>query len=517
MAAVTIWTQNTQKHAEVTCGTSLETVLLEMSAAQTMPCGGNHTCGKCRVRTAGALSPISADERVLLGEQAVSDSIRLACFATVLGDCSVWMDAYSINTLAWTRLPHICLNGKGYGLAVDIGTTTIAMRLYDCASGETLAEELAGNRQASFGADVISRIGRANDGEADALTHTIRTQLDDMAQACKQLANIEQISSAVVTGNTTMLHFYEGLDASGIACAPFTATSLFDIQSAYSLVGAPTYLPPCIGAYVGADIVCALLASEVLRSPAQCTLLADIGTNGEIALFNSGKLYCCSTAAGPAFEGAGLHQGMCAAVGAVAGLTLKEDGTVTACVIGGGVAIGICGSGALDAVSIMLRIGVLDGNGQINQGYKGQGEILIWDKQPAWRIPDTDVLLTQKDIRQLQLAKSAICAGIRTLLQHTQIAETQVETFYIAGGFGYSMNAQSASHIGLFPSELLKKTKIIGNGALAGASMLLLDAHTREQATQLRSVSDELSLSSSATFMDFYIDGMMFEEDEYYA
>ena len=511
MAAVTIWVGETRKCVEAAPGALLGEVLIDAGAAPAMPCGGNGTCGKCRVRAEGALSAPDAHERELL---AGTEGVRLACRAAVEGDCTVYTDAHRIETLSWARMPVVRPDGEGCGLAVDIGTTTVAVRLYDLASGEPLAEALEGNRQAPFGADVISRIGRADEGDADALAEAIRGELAELAASCMAQAGREAPSRAVVTGNTTMLHFYEGLDASGIACAPFTAASLFGAESAVPLAGAPTYLPPCIGAYVGADITCALLACEMSAHPERVALLADIGTNGEIALMKDGKLYCCSTAAGPAFEGAGLHQGMRAARGAVTGVSLGEDGAVSVRVLGGGEAVGLCGSGALDAVSVMLRLGVMDGSGLIDWDFEGPGEVVDFGGQPAWKLPGAEVLVTQKDVRQLQLAKSAICAGMRTLLQHTGVPVESVHTLYLAGGFGHSMNAESAAQIGLIPPELLHKVEVVGNGALAGAAMMLLDSRLRDEAARVQALAEELSLSSSETFMELYVDGMLFAEEE---
>lgn len=514
MAAVTIWNGKKSKQVEITPGTPLDEVLRSLSIAPAMPCGGNHLCGKCRIVASGVLSEMTEDEKKFLSPADIEQGIRLACFAAVRGDCTIHIHNDSVETLSWMRMPEIHPNGSGLGAAVDIGTTTIAMRLYNCSNGQLLGEALEGNRQASFGADVISRIGEANEGNADLLRDTIRHQLSDMIVDCMRQAGVSYLDQAVVTGNTTMLHFYEGLDASGIAMAPFTPSSLFGGVSGASLADAPVYLPPCIGSYVGADIVCALLSSGIPQHPKQLALLADLGTNGEIALMKDGVIYCCSTAAGPAFEGAGLHQGMRASQGAVTGVSLEADGTVRLSVLGGGEAVGICGSGILDALRVMLDLNILDDTGVIDEEYEGQGEITEWDNQPAWCLPGTHVLITQRDIRQIQLAKSAVCAGIRTLLDQVDVQPEDVETFYIAGGFGHSMRAQSAARIGLFPEELLDAVQIIGNGALGGASMLLLDSRFQQQAEQTAAMAQELELSASETFMDFYVDGMLFGEDE---
>lgn len=514
MAILTIVSPEGKSKREVTPGRLLSDALRDGRAAPAMPCGGNHTCGKCKIRAQGALSPVTQAEMALLTQEELAEGVRLACFVQIEGDCTAYTAKQDIETLSWARMPVFTPDGEGYGLAVDIGTTTVAVRLYDRVSGTPLAEVLEGNRQAVFGADVITRIGATGEGKAQEMTDTIRGQLADMAAKCMKQAGVTELTAAVVTGNTTMLHFYEGLDARGIAVSPFTPTSLFGFDSAYPLAGAPTLLPHCIGSYVGADIVCALLASEMPRHPDKLTLLADIGTNGEIALMKDGKLLCCSTAAGPAFEGAGLHQGMRAAPGAITSVKCADGQNVSVQVLGGGEAIGLCGSGILDAVRVMLNLGILDDSGLIDEEYEGQGEITEWDGQPAWKLPGTQVLVTQKDIRQIQLAKSAICAGIQTLLSHEGVEAQDIEAFYIAGGFGHSMDAESAAQIGLFPPALLSKVTVLGNGALAGAAMLLLRAEYRAEAQAVVALSEELALSTSEEFMDYYVEGMLFGEEE---
>lgn len=514
MAIVTVVCGSKQKQCTVAEGSRLDAALHELQAAPSMPCGGNHTCGKCHVRVNGMVSEMDETEKRFLTQSEIADGIRLACFATVLGDCTVYQQEDAVQTLSWARLPAFSKDIGGKGMAIDVGTTTIAARLYDCADGTILGEMLEGNRQAPYGADVITRIDAAGNGHRNDLHNSVLTQLTEMTQNCMKQAGISSIDRAVVTGNTTMLHFYEDLDASGIAVVPFTPTSLFGMQSAYSICGAETYLPHCIGSYVGADIVCAILASGMLQHPEQLSLLADLGTNGEIALYQNGKLYCCSTAAGPAFEGAGLHQGMRAAKGAITAVTLNEEQKVELNILGDGEAVGICGSGILDALRVMLELEIIDETGMIDDEYEGEGEITEWNDQPAWKLPNTQVLITQKDIRQIQLAKSAICAGIRTLLDHIGVEPEEVDAFYVAGGFGHSMDPQSAAAIGLFPQELLDAVQVIGNGALGGASMLLMSKQAREQAQHIIAVSEELSLSKSPEFMDFYVDGMLFGEEE---
>ena len=417
-------------------------------------------------------------ERRLLSGEDQANGIRLACFCRVCGDVSVRLnDAGASKIIAWNKTAAFEHTETGFGIAVDIGTTTVAMQLFERASGRVLAERLAENRQRGYGADVISRIEACKTSDLDTLSDLIADQLEEMAAACLAEAGLDTIDEAVVTGNSTMLHLYEGLDPASLAVVPFDVQSYFGCMSRRTLAGAPVYLPRCIGAYVGADIICAILASGMVHKGG-VELLADIGTNGEMALLHNGKLLCCSTAAGPAFEGAGLSQGMPAAPGAIRAVQ-QTDGAITYKTVQDKPAIGVCGSGYLDE---------------------------------DYEIDGSGVTIIQKDVRQIQLAKSAICAGVITLLEEEGVDAADVARFCIAGGFGSSMDYTSACAIGLFPAALRDKTEFIGNGALGGAAMLLMNRSLREYSESLAENATELSLSASAAFMDYYVDCMSFME-----
>ena len=255
------------------------------------------------------------------------------------------------------------------------------------------------------------------------------------------------------------------------------------------------YLPPCISAFVGADTTCAILATE-LTEKNEPAMLADIGTNGEMALWSNETLTVCSTAAGPAFEGVGISMGMRGANGAIDRVTVK-DGSLHAHVIGDVEPRGICGSGLIDAVACMLDQEILDESG------------FLEDEPFEIKAP---VTLTQKDIRMLQLAKSAISAGLLTLIQNEHLTPTDISALYIAGGFGNYLNMQSAGRIGLLPHEMIDRTKSVGNAALSGAVMLLLDRRMRDDAQLLVKNSCAVDLSANPIFIDAYTEGMLFDE-----
>ena len=511
MSVVSVTSGNTVSRFPFTGEDTVRNILLHLSQPLPMPCGGNHTCGKCKVLCSGSLSPMTSEEASFLTPSEIASGIRLACFVRASGDFSVYLPKAEISTLSTTSLPDHGLTGQGWGIAVDIGTTTVAMQLYCLDTGALYGESLQGNRQSRFGADVISRIDFSNQDGSPLLEETIRDQLEEMAASCMYQAGISHLDAAVVTGNTTMLHFWEGLDVSGIAVAPFTPASLFGFSSAVPLRQVFPYLPPCLGPYIGADITCAILASGLMKHPEETSLLIDLGTNGEIVLYHQGKLYCASTAMGPAFEGANLAFGMQALPGAISAVRQTGSGNVCTQVISGCTAAGICGSGILDAVSVMLDRGALDESGLLCES---DPDVTVWKGQPSWRIADTEVYVTQKDIRQIQLAKAAVCAGICTLLDTVSLSPAQIDRFYIAGGFGHYMDLHSAARIGLFPPELADRATVIGNAALSGAVLLLLDHTSHVLLQSIQDCAQEIALSGNAVFSDRYIDNIMFETEE---
>ncbi|NLK72641.1 MAG: DUF4445 domain-containing protein [Clostridiales bacterium] len=491
MGKAIIVTGDKTLHTNVYTGQPVGDLLKREGIPFSFPCGGNHTCGKCQVYIEGDVSPMTEQEKKLLGS--ANPGMRLACFCTIMGDVFIKVHNEEANILAKAAMPDIDMTEKGYGIACDIGTTTVVVRLYKLESGEVLAERSEENEQKSYGADVISRIVSSKGEGLSVLSQLIRNQLERMISECMTEASIMQINKTVITGNTTMLHIYENLDPSSIAVVPFETKSLFGELSNYKHMNAEVYIPRCIGAYIGADIVCAILASEMLEKD-KCALIVDIGTNGEMALLKNGELICCATAAGPAFEGAGLSMGMMAKNGAIDSVVINND-DVSYTVIGNTEAKGICGSGILDAVYVMKEKGIIDETGYLEEDFV---------------IGDSKVLVSQNDIRQIQLAKSAICAGIYTLIHDADVSMEEIETLYVAGGFGNHVNMVSATGIGLLPSELLNKIKFIGNGALAGASMILLNNDMLKKSEEISKKAKELHLSESAYFMDKYIDLMYF-------
>lgn len=470
------------------------------------PCGGHGKCGKCKVWAKGKLSTPSEAERELLSKEELAAGIRLSCCTFAEGDCEVRSLAFSSDTQIVTggKQAEFKLDPtfEHYGAAIDIGTTTLAARLYD-TKGNLLASVSRLNPQSEFGADVISRIEAALGGSAQALADSIRRAIGDILVqlALSATVDIQKIDSVVITGNTVMLSLLTLEDTEPFSHAPFEAKRLFGEVLNASELGlsvirpdSKIYLPPCISAFVGADTVCALLATGLCKH--ETAMLVDIGTNGEMAIRHNGKLTVCSTAAGPAFEGVGISMGMRGAAGAIDKVVLV-NGVPYPHVIGEGKAIGICGSGLVDAAACMLDSEIIDETGAL-------------DDDPFELCGG--VSLTAQDIRMLQLAKSAICAGLLTLVESAGLEPEDVPMLYIAGGFGNYLNKKSAAKIGLLPSSLAENSETVGNSALEGAAMLLLDASIMETAREIALSATTLELSTHKGFSEHFMMGMMFEE-----
>jgi uncharacterized 2Fe-2S/4Fe-4S cluster protein (DUF4445 family) len=468
------------------------------------PCGGAGTCGKCRVWASGALSPLTPPEKERLTAAEIEKGARLACQARAVGGAAVRYDGESggLQGVTAGRLPAFekAPPEGAYAAAIDVGTTTIAACLFKLPECTPEAETVVRNEQRRFGADVIARIESAAKLGVAPLAESVWGQISDILKSFGK-----QPDFLTICGNTTMLHLLEGLNPAGIGAAPFTPESLFGYEAARD--GLKYYLPACVSAYVGADITCGVLASELMKSK-KCAFLVDVGTNGEMALWDGeGKrLKCCSTAAGPAFEGALIEMGMTAANGAICKVW-AENGGIRYETIGNKTAKGICGSGLVDAVAAFLELGLIDETGMLAD----EGALVCeYNGGAALKIGAADVCLTAKDVRQVQLAKAAVRAGIETLLAECGKTAEDVERFYIAGGFGAYLDLKNAARVGLIPEAVLPKAASLGNAALTGAAMLLLSKGLREASERTAREAETVELSGSAAFMEKYVDNMMF-------
>ena len=467
-------------HMEVPAGMTLLDALRQAGFSVDAPCGGRGTCGKCRVTVDGV-------------EQ-------LACQTKVDRDMAVELPREAAASILTETFAISRANAEGYSLAFDIGTTTVVGFLLD--GGTELACESARNPQSVYGADVISRIQYALKTDGTVLTKVIRDRLTELTEALCGNAGVAagDIRRVSFVGNPAMQQLFLGIKPDNLARLPFSPV-LTEMRE----VAAKEYLPclqkasllivPDISGFVGADTVACMLATR-LDQQEDMTLLVDIGTNGEMVLGNQDRLVACSTAAGPALEGANISCGMRGQVGAIDHVRLV-DGKMECSVIGGGKAMGICGSGLIDAAAAALELGLINARGRVQTEDRN--------------IPLTDgIVLTQDDIRQLQLAKGAIAAGIQLMAAHLGIELNTIRRVYLAGAFGTFMDPVSACRIGLLPKALEGKTVAVGNAAGSGAKLLACDENGAVTVAQLLEKTEYLELANLPDFQLCFVENMRF-------
>lgn len=463
------------------------------------PCGGKGRCGKCR----------------MLLRRGESFETCLACQTPVAEGMEViatpaWTMAVQETGLPATLPPDERKNGS-YGAAVDVGTTTLVCHLHDLHTGRRLATASCENPQTMFGADVASRISASMEGRLAAMHDSLVCMIDSLLELCCNEANIahEQVGEMVLVGNTVMEHIAAGLPPDSIGTAPFTPESFFgEVYDLRALNLPKTYFAPAVAGYVGGDISAGILAAGFFDSE-KPQMLIDVGTNGEIVLGCKDRMVCCATASGSAFEGAGIELGMPAAPGAISHVSFV-DGHLLLDTIGGEAPCGICGSGLIDAIAVMLDIGVVDETGLL---------LDACDASPVWTssigekagigvfylTDDRRVYITQKDIRNIQLAKAAICAGIYVLAAEYCIELDSIGVLAVAGGFGTSLDLDNSARIGLFPQELLACTHAVGNAAGEGASALLISSAARAEVARIANAMEYVELSGNEAFTSKFI------------
>ncbi len=582
--------QNTA--VEVSAGTTVLAAEIAAGLRPDAPCGGNGTCGKCRVEI---ITENGERKSVLACETTVSRDIEVITSADknhriltegggTLSELCPAVHALRLNvekpSLAhpvsgWTRLqcavrdaggpelrpdpvmadglektldsldnaPEAVFCGdellalrKGGRLlvaAVDIGTTTVVLYLADAENGELLSVVSMLNPQTKFGADVISRANYAMQHSVEELSSAIREAINELLSDAllKVNASAQDVYSVVVAGNTCMHHLFLGIDPSSLVLAPYVPaiSDPLVLQAAqYGLRANPRaklFLLPCIAGFVGADTTAMMLACDFDRRE-QLTLAIDIGTNGEIVIGNRDRTVACSTAAGPAFEGAKITFGMRGADGAIDHVSI-ENGTLSYSVIGGGKPRGLCGSGLLDLTAALLKTGIIDETGRFsdpeelpNESHELQSRLKTIDGLRCFVIaeaPDSGtgshIYLSQKDIREVQLAKGAMAAGIALMLEHLGCRETDIQKVLIAGAFGSFMSPESACAIGLIPGALLSRIEIVGNAAGTGALWCALNEKCYRRTAEMAARTEFIELAASQNFQDRFVEELMFPEE----
>lgn len=467
------------------------------------PCGGRGRCQGCRVRVLAGELPVTAADARRFGARELDAGWRLACQAVARTDLALELAQWEATILADDSTFDFTPQ-DGLGVAIDLGTTTLAAQLLDRRTGRVLAVRTALNAQARHGADIMSRIDFAvNHGGQTALTGLIRDQLGDLvgellAAAPGQAGSLREV---VLVGNTVMHHLFGGLDLTPLAAHPFESAADGAQQFTPRELGWTGLEPaarvrflPGLGSFVGSDLLAGVLATR-MHEAAELTVLVDLGTNGEIVVGNRGRLLCASTAAGPAFEGARISWGMRAETGAIAEVNLVA-GRLDCRVLGGTAPRGVCGSGLVDAVAVALELGLVRTDGKLAQ-----------DTTLPLLPP---VSLSQADLRELQLAKGAIAAGLHILLQQWGATAADVHRVWLAGAFGNYLNRASARRLGLldFPADQVVPA---GNTALLGAKLALFQTSDGDEVHEsIRARTRHVPLNDDPAFMDAFVLAMAF-------
>jgi len=452
------------------------------------PCGGNGKCGKCKVIVNGA--EVLACQTILDREMTVTlpQEIDLRVLKSGVAD-----------------IRNVRPAKEGYLIAFDIGTTSVVCFLLDGKSGTELASASMLNPQSAFGGDVISRICAALQGELEMETKAIRDAMTSLIQSvcCDAEISPDDIGVVSVVGNPAMQQLFLQISPQNLANVPFppvlTEAKMISCADILPICSSSTLLiVPNISGYIGADTIGCILSTEIYKSET-ITLLVDIGTNGELVLGNKDRMIACSTAAGPALEGANIQFGMRGTTGAIDHIWLK-DGEIKYSVIGGGKARGICGSGLIDAIAVGLKSGLLNKRGRI------QNEDHIFHLTE-------EIYLTQEDVRQVQLAKGAIYSGIFLMAKYLGLEIRNIQKVQLAGAFGNYLNPANACRIGLLPEELLDRIEAVKNAAGSGAKMLACDRELLPLAQKLSRKILFLELASLPDFSKTFAKSMSFREE----
>jgi uncharacterized 2Fe-2S/4Fe-4S cluster protein (DUF4445 family) len=395
-----------------------------------------------------------------------------------------------------------------FGIGIDIGTTTIAFSLIDLVTGAIMKSTSVLNSQRQFGADVISRIQKGTEGYGEKLRDCVRL---DISRGISELCGTGQdaVVQMVIAGNTTMLHLLMWMRGDSMALYPFNPTTVDRIETTTAdlfgsfPVDCDVTILPSLGAYIGADIVAGMICCGMDKASG-ISLFIDVGTNGEMAIGNKDKLLCASTAAGPAFEGANITWGTGSVPGAISSVKLKGDEVVFR-TIGNVPPVGICGTAVVDIVASCLKEGKIDSTGLfVTQGDDRELRI-VKNSVGEW------ISFTQKDVREFQLAKSAIRSGLEILLKEFGCRWDDVEQVYLAGGFGAMMDVGNAIEVGLFPRELQNKIRSVGNTALGGTIQYMLYSERREAMESLNRIATIVDLSRHPAFNDLFMEQLHFE------
>lgn len=581
--------ENTEKIIEIDHSISLLNNLSKNDITIESPCGGNGTCGKCKVKINSGFVQTSPQDKKNFTKEELEEGYRLACTCFPTENITIELDknysqsyeilttdkiqkvnnnnyritihelpinaellinsnnitAYINNYLdtkfeyTLTSLNKIALllkkdietmssifiktNGNqvldvsdnkhhSYGVAIDIGTTTLALSLINMTNGSIINSYSVINPQQKFGYDVISRIQYASEYDENLkfVSDTIVTVLDDSIGKLLNSSNVNRdfLDCVTIAGNTTMIQLLLALDSASISVAPFTMVTNDTLNLTYKevfnnkYINAQVYLLPAVASYVGGDITSGIYTTEMYNDD-KISILLDIGTNGEMVIGNKDCLICAATAAGPAFEGANIKHGIGGVKGAISSVNLSDKKIET---IGNGSPVGICGTGVVDIVSEFINNKIIDETGYLEPEYLDENDEFFIAKN----LKGKNIGFTQKDVREIQLAKSAILSGIEVLVESYGIDYSQVDKIYLAGGFGTKLHLTQAINIGLIPKELKEKIIPSGNSSLDGAIKFLLNKNAFIHLNDIIQKTKYIELSLNPDFNNRFIENMTF-------
>lgn len=441
------------------------------------PCSGNGKCGKCKVKVIGKASPVTQTEKALLSEFEIKNNIRLACMTFAIENLYIEYNTFCDYFQEFKRNFLIFFNqfseDNVFDIIYDIGTTVLKFRLIEKNSNHFYDFSFA-NPQIQYGSDILSRIQASCKGNfLSSLRFLIKEPFDFVCKTVKT-------DKAVITGNSVMMHFFEGLNVSSMSSFPFVMTEKFGFEKNN------IYYPPCVSAFIGADVLCGALKIDILNQVN--SLFIDIGTNGEMIFNKNGKIVCCSVAAGPAFEDFAVKNGSRVKDGIIKKI-FCENNKIQYETYGDLTPSGISGSVLIDLICILLKNGVISKNGYMKESFT---------------IENTDISISPKDIRNLQLAKSAVRAGIESIS-----CGVPVNKVFVSGNFGSALNVENCIQIGLFPKCFYDKVEFVENAATEGAQ-LLLDKNYRQTINTIADLSNTLQLADNEKFQRDYINFMNF-------
>ena len=517
MISITILDREKRVNMELGQGESLMSALIRLNEGIGAYCGGRGICGKCRIKLVeGDILPSMEDKR-FFSEEDLWKGYRLACTTYPNQNCTIRLcmekeQEIEVVTEGITQNGEIAIRNSGfYGIAVDIGTTTIAMQLVEEGTNRILSTYTGLNPQRSYGADVINRIQAANNGKGselkklicDAMECGFHTMLSEYG------CSSDKVKQVIISANTTMVHLLMGYPCENLGVSPFEPYNIKTIKTAIRKVIANSLLDceirviPGISTFVGGDIVSGLQYCH-LTEQEKPVLFIDLGTNGEMAVGNKDKLIVTSVAAGPAFEGGNLSCGVGSIPGAISSVTMEKGEVVKIETLRGKRPVGICGTGVIEAVAELVKEELIDETGLLEDQLFEDGVVL------ATRQDGRDIVLTQKDIREIQLAKSAIRSGIEVLLMRYGTCYDDIERVYLAGGFGYHMDPKKMIRIGMLPVELENKTVTVGNSSLGGAKNVLFDGFSWDHLETIAKRGEEINLATDKMFQEKYMEYLYF-------